>query len=88
MNNSARAIRNLAEVRLSIDSEKLPDSNWKDGNVDLSFQNFRGKDVTQDTGDQIKYKNTDNPVPSTQIAELYFEQRLVDGSVRVKTGKD
>ena len=87
VNRGATANRNLLELRLIADTEKLIHPDWKGGNFTFKFQNFRGEHGANDTGDAIFYDNIDNPFALSQLAVAYYEQKLFDDRVRIKIGK-
>lgn len=87
VNRGATANRNLLELRLIADTEKLIHPDWKGGNFTFAFQSFRGEHGPNDTGDAIFYNNIDNPFGLSQLAIAYYEQKLFDDRIRFMIGK-
>ncbi|GAB4196622.1 MAG: carbohydrate porin [Phycisphaeraceae bacterium] len=85
MNTEGSTFRHLFNANITLDTERLFD--WEGGTVFVNFQNHNGPDGSaDDVGDAQAFSNIDAD-GRTEIAELWFEQILGDGVVRVKVGK-
>ncbi len=85
MNTEGSTFRHLFNANITLDTERLFD--WEGGTVFVNFQNHNGPDGSaDDVGDAQAFSNIDAD-GRTEIAELWFEQLLADGVVRVKIGK-
>ncbi len=85
MNTEGDTFRHLFNGNLTLDAERL--MGWEGGTFFLNFQNHNGPDASaDDVGDAQAFSNIDAE-GRTQVAELWFEQVTIDGTVRVKVGK-
>jgi len=83
--SNTHTYRGLLDIGLTIDTEAL--GLWKGGTVFVDFQNIHGRDISlRHVGDLQALNNIDAP-DRTQLAEYWYEQRLLDDKVRVKLGK-
>jgi porin len=75
---------NLLDVNVTLDLEELV--SLPGGTVYLDAYLLNGRVVSDDVGDWQFVSNIDSE-PMHQIAELWWEQRLLDGALRWKVGK-
>ncbi len=74
----------LFNLNATLDLEKL--LNWRGGTFFVNFQHQTG----QSPGDEIGAIHGVSPIDAdgrTQIAEVWYEQKLIDDKLRVKVGK-
>ncbi len=85
LNTKGSALRHLFQVAMTIDVEQL--FHWNGGTAFLLFQNQNGPDASaQDVGDFQAFSNVDAD-GRTQVAELWVQQVLSNGGIRIKFGK-
>jgi len=85
ISTNGQALRHLTDINLTFDTEKL--IGWEGGTVFVDFQNHEGPDATaDDVGDLQAFSNIDAD-GRTQVSEIWFEQILAEGLVRIKIGK-
>ena len=60
---------------------------WQGGTFFIDFYSFNGENGSDDVGDVQGLSNIDLDASRDEIAELWYEQVLLDGKVRVKIGK-
>lgn len=85
VDGSGSAFRELFNLNATIDTERLFD--WKGGTFFVNFQNQAGSNGGEDVGDLQGVSNIDTGGDRTQVSELWYEQAVLDGRVRVKVGK-
>jgi carbohydrate-selective porin OprB len=78
------AFRHLLSVNLTLNTERL--IGWKGGTVFFSCQTQSGANGSASVGSVQGISNIDAE-GLTQISELWYEQSLWDGMVRIKAGK-
>ena len=79
------AFRSLLDIRLNYDPR--PFLGISGGLFSLDFQNQNGKNGSDRlVGDVQGFDNTDAD-GRTQIAELWYQQQLLDNRLRIKVGK-
>ncbi len=78
------SFRHLLSLNLTLDTERL--GWWQGGTVFVNFLNHNGESGSGDPGDFQGVSNIDAP-GRTQVAELWIEQLLLDGRLRLKAGK-
>ncbi len=83
-NTAGSSFRHLFNFNITLELDKL--IGWEGGTVFMNFQNQNGEDGSADVGDFQAYSNIDAD-GRTEVAELWFEQFLADGGVRIKAGK-
>lgn len=85
VNTAGSAFRHLLDVAVTLDTEAL--FGLEGGTVGMLFQNQNGPDASvEDTGDLQVFSNIDAD-GRTQLAELWYEQRLADDQLRITVGK-
>lgn len=80
----ATASRTLANVNITLDTQRL--LGWQGGTFFINYQNKSGRDGSELYPTLQGISNIDGPNRS-QISELWYEQSLWDGKVRLKAGK-
>lgn len=84
LNNSQSAFRQLANMNLTLDTQRL---GWWDGGVFLvAVQNHNGPNGSDLAGDLQTFSNIDAD-GRTQASAVWFEQTLFDDRLRIKLGK-
>ena len=83
-NSDSTAARYLLNFNLTLNTERL--AGWKGGTFFFNFQNQNGKDGSAMVGSAQGISNIDSS-SLTQISELWYEQALLDGTLRLKVGK-
>ncbi|MDB5322098.1 MAG: Carbohydrate-selective porin [Phycisphaerales bacterium] len=78
------ALRSLFNANLTLDTQRL--LGWSGGTLFLSFQNQSGHSGQELAGSFQGISNIDAD-GRTQISELWYEQVLLDGKLRLKAGK-
>lgn len=76
--------RYLLNANLTLDTERL--MGWQGGTFFIGVQDHRGDDGTEAAGSLQAISNIDAPSYTT-IAELWFEQLLLNDKLRLKVGK-
>ena len=85
LDTANEASRYLLDLRLTLDTKPL--INWAGGTFSVDFQQQGGRNGSDVlTGDVQGFDNADAD-GRTQIAELWYEQLLLDNRLRVKVGK-
>jgi porin len=85
LNTEGSAFRHLFGVDLTFDTEAM--FGWKGGTLFGQFYNQNGEDGTAtDVGDFQAFSNIDADGRS-QVAELWYEQWLIEDRLRIKIGK-
>jgi carbohydrate-selective porin OprB len=84
VNTEGSTFRHLFNGSLTIDTARLVGLDG--GTVFMNFQNHNGPDGSEDVGDAQAYSNIDSD-GRTEIAELWYEQVMCDGGLRIKVGK-
>ena len=85
LNNNGDSFRHLFNFNLTLDTERL--GFWPGGVVFFNFQNHNGENGTEEeVGDLQGYSNIDAD-GRTQLSELWYEQTLFEGVLRLKLGK-
>ncbi len=74
----------LLQVGASFDLDEL--AGWKGGTFYAGFHVHRGRDGSLDAGDIQAYSNIDAD-RFTEVDELWLEQELLDGRLRLKVGR-
>jgi len=83
-NTAGTAFGYLFDANLTLDTQRL--GGWEGGVLFLDFQNQTSDDGSEDVGDSQVFSNIDAG-GRTEIAELWYEQILLDGKVRIKVGR-
>ncbi len=83
-NPDSGAVRGLLDLTLTVDTERALGLDGGELFVDFLLQ--RGRDGSLDTGDLQVYSNIDSE-DRTQLAQLWYEQSLLEDRLRVKLGK-
>jgi porin len=78
------AFLHLFSANLTIDTDRL--IGWKGGTFFANFQTENGDNVAELIGNTQLVSNIDDK-GFTQLAELWYEQVLCDGKLRIKAGK-
>jgi len=84
VNTEGSAFRHLFGADLTMDTEFL--FGLRGGQIFAQYQNQHGEDGSLDTGDFQAYSNIDSDGHS-EVAELWYEQLLLDNRLRIKLGK-
>ena len=85
MDTADDAFRHRFDANLTLDTQKLV--GWQGGTFFLDFYTVNGDNGSAElTGALQSFSNIDAP-GRTQIAELWYEQKLLDERLRVKFGK-
>ncbi len=79
------AYRHWADLNGTLDLEQLVD--LPGATVLFDAYSIWGDFGSRDTGDFQYYSNIDNPTDRLQLAELWWQQELFDGVLRLKLGK-
>lgn len=82
--NKRASTRRLFDINATLDLDKL--LGWKGGSVYADFYHIGGN-TTNDVGDFSGATNTFAAQHRDQLAELWFQQVLFDGGLRIKAGK-
>lgn len=77
--------RTLFDINATFDLQSM--LGWTGASVFIDFYSINGNSVSSDAGDFQGISNIENDEDRDQIAELWFEQVLMDGSLRIKLGK-
>jgi porin len=85
LDTADHAFRHRFDANLTLDTQKLV--GWKGGTFFLDFYTINGDNGSAKlTGAVQAFDNIDAP-GRTQVAELWYEQKLLDDCLRVKVGK-
>jgi porin len=77
--------RGLLETSISVDLDNA--FRWKGGKVLASFHDYFGTDGTEDLIDDAQGFSNIDAQPMNRIYELWFEQTLANGKIRIKLGR-
>ncbi len=83
-NTEGSTWRHLFDAGITVDTERLV--GLQGGTFYVLFQQHHGDDGSEDTGDIQAYDNIDAD-GRTQISELWYEQRVLDGALGLRFGK-
>lgn len=83
-NTAGDSFRHLLDLRVSWATAPL--TGWEDGTLSLDFLNQNGDNGSNEVGDLQAFGGNDAD-GRTQIAELWYEQVLLDHKLRLKAGK-
>lgn len=78
------AARGLLDLELGLDTEPLLDLSG--GSFAARFLHFHGRNGSDDVGDLQAYSNIDGD-PFSKLYELWYQQEVLDGKLRVKAGQ-
>ncbi len=78
------AFRHLFDANLTFDSEPL--LGYEGGTLFVDFQTFEGQNGSDEVGDFQAFSNLDAD-GFTALYELWYQQWLADGVIRIKAGK-
>jgi porin len=81
---SGSSLRHLFNANLTIDTQRL--AHWPGGTFFLNFQTYNGQSGSDDLGVAQGISGIDAD-GRTQISELWYEQLLLDGKLRLRAGK-
>ena len=83
--SDAHVYRGILDIALTWDTEVM--GLWKGGTFFVDFQQIHGRDISQRyVGDLQALNNADAP-DRTQVAEYWFEQKILGDGLRLKLGK-
>jgi len=77
--------QNFVDLRLTVDLKPLLALDA--GTIWARYYAFFGRNASRDVGDIQGFANIDSDRPRHQLAELWYEQRFINESLRLKVGK-
>lgn len=79
------AFRDLLNANVTVDTDRL--MHWKGGTFFVNFQNQNGQNGNANLVGSAQGISNIDADGRTEVSELWYEQQLLDGKVRLKVGK-